>query len=461
MSKARLVALLGVVVGLASVPAGAAASSGPLSFVEDDYPKALELARARKLPIFLDAWAPWCHSCRSMKAYVFTDAKLAPYADRFVWISIDTEKAVNAPTTAKFPVGAWPSMYVIDPATETVTHRWTGTATIAQLTKFLDEALPAAAAPPASNNRGAPDRPAVRDDLGVALARADKLNGAAAWDSAADAYAAILAHAPDGWSSYARVADAYLFALVKADRDEECARAARGIVPKLKGLPASGSSSAMGLDCALGLDPAVSWRGEAIAELESAARVALADTSLGLAADDRSGIYISLLGARQDAKDEAGAKRVAADWIALLEEAAAKAPNPDARAVFDAHRLSAYLEIGEPARAVPMLEASERDLPADYNPPARLAVALQAMKQYDRALAASDRALAKAYGPRRLGILRTRSKIQAEMGAKAEARATLEGALAEAEALPESQRSAGMIAALRRDLDALAKPAAS
>jgi tetratricopeptide (TPR) repeat protein len=341
-----------------------------------------------------------------------------------------------------------------------VTHRWTGSATVDQLRKFLDEALPDVAAAP-SGASAAIAKPATRDDLSVALARADKLNGAAAWGAAADAYAAVLAHAPAGWAPFGRVADAYIFALVKADRDEECARAARTIVPKLKGLPASGSSSAMGLDCALGLDAAVPWRGEAIAELESAARVALADASLGLAADDRSGIYISLLGARQDAKDEVGAKRVAADWVTMLEEAAAKAPNPDARAVFDSHRLSAYLEIGEPARAVPMLEASERDLPDDYNPPARLAVALQAMKQYDRALAASDRALAKAYGPRRLGILRTRSKIQAEKGAKAEARSTLERALAEAEALPESQRSAGMLAALRRDLDALAKPPAS
>ena len=30
-----------------------------LPFIEDDYPKALELARQRKLPIFVDSWAPW------------------------------------------------------------------------------------------------------------------------------------------------------------------------------------------------------------------------------------------------------------------------------------------------------------------------------------------------------------------------------------------------------------------
>ncbi|HKA37632.1 MAG TPA: hypothetical protein VKH43_12485 [Thermoanaerobaculia bacterium] len=28
-------------------------------FIEDDYPGALAQARAKKLPIFVEAWAPW------------------------------------------------------------------------------------------------------------------------------------------------------------------------------------------------------------------------------------------------------------------------------------------------------------------------------------------------------------------------------------------------------------------
>lgn len=30
-----------------------------LPFIENDYPAALAQARAKKLPIFADAWAPW------------------------------------------------------------------------------------------------------------------------------------------------------------------------------------------------------------------------------------------------------------------------------------------------------------------------------------------------------------------------------------------------------------------
>ena len=47
---------LALVLLAASAPVFASAS---LPFVEDDYPKALAEARARKLPLFVEAWAPW------------------------------------------------------------------------------------------------------------------------------------------------------------------------------------------------------------------------------------------------------------------------------------------------------------------------------------------------------------------------------------------------------------------
>ena len=40
-----------------SAPAKRAAS--PLPFIEDDYPRALAEAQAKKLPLFVDVWAPW------------------------------------------------------------------------------------------------------------------------------------------------------------------------------------------------------------------------------------------------------------------------------------------------------------------------------------------------------------------------------------------------------------------
>ncbi len=48
-------------VAAASVFLGARAAEPPpaVPFIADDYPRALAQARAKKLPIFVEAWAPW------------------------------------------------------------------------------------------------------------------------------------------------------------------------------------------------------------------------------------------------------------------------------------------------------------------------------------------------------------------------------------------------------------------
>jgi hypothetical protein len=53
---------LALLLGLGAVVPTAAADRGdarPLPFVADDYAKALGDARARALPLFIEAWAPW------------------------------------------------------------------------------------------------------------------------------------------------------------------------------------------------------------------------------------------------------------------------------------------------------------------------------------------------------------------------------------------------------------------
>jgi hypothetical protein len=58
----RRLAPIALVLGLGAVTPLAAADRGdarPLPFVADDYAKALGDARARALPLFIEAWAPW------------------------------------------------------------------------------------------------------------------------------------------------------------------------------------------------------------------------------------------------------------------------------------------------------------------------------------------------------------------------------------------------------------------
>jgi tetratricopeptide (TPR) repeat protein len=383
-----------------------------------------------------------------MRAFVFTDKSLERQAGRFVWLAIDTEKADNAAVQEKFPLDAWPTFFVVDPVDESVAVRWVGGASIQQLHRILDDGRLTV-----SHEKPAASDPARVAD--AAFARAEQLYGLRQNAEAAKAYEQALAAAPPDWPRYARVVESLLFALDQTDNCDRILELAREAFPRLRRSSSGASVAASALDCALNLPEERAGRGELIDALEKDAIEVAADTSIPMAGDDRSGLYGVLVDARKQAKDEAGARKTAAQWAAFLEGEAARAGTPEGRAVYDAHRLSAYLEMGEPLRALPMLEASERESPGDYNPPARLAVALKALSRWDAALAASDRALAKAYGPRQLTILRNRAEIYEGRGDKPGVQRTLESALRVAETTLTGKRRESAIAQIQKKLDAL------
>jgi tetratricopeptide (TPR) repeat protein len=385
-----------------------------------------------------------------MRAYVFTDRALAKHAGQFVWLGINGEKAVNAEFLRRYKVPAYPTYYVIDPVDGATLIRWTGGASVAQLDQFFGEQSAAYARRRAGSGRG------VSAD--AVLTRADSLYGAAQYAEAAAAFGSALAMAPPSWPQYGRAVDARLFSLSEADSSEACVALAESALPRVRHTTSAGNVAGSGLGCALQLPKEAPRRAERVAALEKACREVLADTTLKLSGDDRSGLYIGLLDARDDANDSLGHQAVAGQWSAYLDGEAAKAKTPEARAVYDPHRLSAYIEIGHAERAIPMLEQSARDFPDDYNPPARLALAYRALKRWDEALAASDVAMSKAYGPRKLTFYTARSDMYVGKGDKDAAIKTLEEALAYAQALPEGQRSKNTIASLQKRIDKLKTP---
>jgi thioredoxin-like negative regulator of GroEL len=406
-------------------------------FIADDYEAALAQARAKNLPIFVDAWATWCHTCRSMKAFVLTDASLAPRSGEFVWLLYDVENPKNKGLKEKLPTNALPTFYVVNPKDESVARRWVGGMTIAQLQGFLDDGKSAVAGAGTEN----------------ALAEADRLYGKADYKAAGDAYLAAWPKLKADDPQYARIAEATLYALSTTERNADVIALAEQAEPTLANTTSGASMAVSALGAALALPADAANRADLIAKYEGKTKAYLARTDIALADDDRSGMLATLMEARQDAKDEAGAKAAAQAWADFLEGAAAKATTPDARAVFDPHRLSAYLELGTPEKAVPMLQASEKALPNDYNPPARLAVAYNAMKRWDDALAATDRALALAYGPRKLRSYQARADAYAGKGDVAAARKTMDEAIAYAAALPE--KNDATIAALTKKRDGI------
>jgi tetratricopeptide (TPR) repeat protein len=360
-----------------------------------------------------------------MRAFVFTDASLVKQAGRFVWLSIDTEKAKNAAFVAKYPIESWPTLMVIDPEREEVVLRWPGSATVPELVKLLDD-----------GERGV--RKEKGGDALAELARADRL-AAAGQAEAADAYRALLPRLPPGKRS--RAIESLLNHYCGTRDFAGCAKAAVELVPSLPRAAGAAESfanaTALGLTCAGELDDAARTRAQSVLAPLGEEAVKLP----GLLADDRSGLYELLVDAREKAGDASGKKALAARWLAFVDGEAARAKTPEQRAAFDPHRVLAAIAVGEPLRAEAALKQSERDLPGDYNAPARLALIYGKLGRYDDALAAINRALGKVYGPRALRLLEQKADFQENKGDKRGAIATLESALVTANALPGAGRA--------------------
>jgi len=406
---------------------GPAPLEPPVTFIEDDYPRALGLARTAGKPLFVDAWAPWCHTCLSMRSFVFTDERLRAVADRFVWLAINTEKPENGAFLEHYPMESWPTLWVVDARTEQPSLKWLGSATAPEMVSLLEDA---AAGATAGTEEG---------EASAALLRGERASAAGKHDEAIREYRAALTSAPPKWARRSRVDEVLVSELYATNDDAACAALADAEMAKIPPGTSLANVGLLGLQCAR-RSPAGSPARAVAPRLARAVEQIALDPSVPILDDDRSGLFEEAVDDRNADGDAAGAKSLATSWAAVLEARAAAAKTPAARAVFDAHRMLAYVALGDPARALPMLAQSEKDLPGDYNPPARIARVDLDLHRYDEALAAIGRALAKGYGPRKLKLYVLEADILKAKGDAAGSRRALDDAAACAAALPDVER---------------------
>jgi thioredoxin-like negative regulator of GroEL len=431
----------------ASSPATTPVPPAPadIVFIENDYATALADARARHVPLFIDAWATWCHTCLSMKSYVFPDPALRGFASRFVWLSVDTERDENAPLVSKLGVRALPTFYVIEAASERPVVAWPGSLTAPELAVLLEDAELAAR------------RDGTGGEATVAMLRGHQAAAAGNMAEAIAAYRAALAAAPPGWARRPEAVDALVTRLADDEQRAPCVTLGADQAPQLPPGTALADVLRAAIGCAEELPKSAPERAR-LAELASLGERVATDLQEPILADDRSDLYDFVLQAVKESAGEGrepAMNRVAQAWTAFLEDQASKAPSPAARAVFDAHRLLAYIALGEPGRAVPMLEQSERDFPADFNPPARLARALLLSQRYAEALSAVDRALDRGYGPRKLTLWSLEADILEARKDRPAARRALEQALRYARTVPLTGRYPRLRDALEKRLATL------
>jgi thiol-disulfide isomerase/thioredoxin len=395
---------------LLTVTAVLSLASGP-KFIEDDFDRALKNARQAKKMLFVDAWAPWCHSCLYMREHVLSRPAFAAFDKDLVFASIDTEKARNAKFLEKYPIEVWPTLLFIEASTGKVAFRWFGSADERQM-----EAL-------------------------LVAARASLEHG--------DGADALLAAKE---TSEAREVVSLISALYSAKQLDICAKTAAEKLPGVEGASDRIAVVGWGLSCAMGLPPSES-KAELVQGFVKTAQTLL--EAKGVLADDTSSLYEQLVGERKEANDVEAASALAERWLKFLEAEAERAATPAARAVFDAHRVGAAIAAKQPERALEALNKSEREFPKDYNPPARLALVQRELGKLDEAQASIDRALKRCTeGPRCLRLFELKADLQGRRDDAVGRRKTLEKALAWARRLPKAQISSKRLAALEAQVAA-------
>jgi tetratricopeptide (TPR) repeat protein len=320
-----------------------------------------------------------------------------------VWLSIETEAEKNKPVVEKYPLDGWPTFLLVDPANEQVIGRWLGSGSVKDIRGFVEEG----ARRYRQKGKLAPAEAAQRDG-DQARIRGDM-------KAAAAAYGKSVALSKPADPERPERLTLYITALRKLGTPE----AARTCVQLgLKEARTTGDS-VVALDfvsgadeCTIALpkdDPdAAKMRQLAIERIDDLVHRKEAP----LAADDRSDALATLA-----SMYDVGGKHVQAvltmrERAQILESAAAAAPDATMASTFDPHRTETYIYLGEPQKAEQLLAQREKEMPEDYNPPARLARVFLEEKKLEEAEAAVDRALAKmTRGQRRVGILGLKAKI--------------------------------------------------
>ena len=412
----------------------AKAVGSQIRFVEDDFAGAVERAKTDKKPLFVDSWATWCHSCLSMQRFVFNDAGLRTVKDAVVWLSIETEQEHNRGFVEKYPADGLPTFLLLDPDSGEVLGRWLGSGTANEMRTFVQQGVQAYAAK--SGGPGQTVAALAEREGDAAQLRRD-------YPAAGDAYRRAFTQSPKG--DPARPERLVKLATTLGRRGkhvDECVALGEQELNGMPITPAGADFAVTVAGCAeevLKADP-TDVRARKLPALAEAYLIALlAKPDAPLSADDRSDVLANLA----DLQESDGRKPTAIETMRrrekLLEAAAAAAPDPATAATFDAHRTDTYVYLDELPKAEALLSKREKEIPGDYNPPARLARVLLLEKKLPEAEAAVDRALGQmTKGPRRIGILGLKAKILDALGKPKEA--VLREQLAVLRGLPATQR---------------------
>jgi hypothetical protein len=364
-------------------------------------------------------------------------ADLTRYAGQFVWLELNFDKEKNHAFFGKYGAISTPTCYIIDAQNGRVTASQTGAMSLTELKQFLKRG--------ASNVTKKVESPAD-----AALARGDGLF-AQKPDEAVAAYREALRLAPSNWPHRKLVEASLVVAQQDAKQWRDCAETAAAEAANMERTAIFGRMVVAGMWCVVSPDPAP-WSRQMASRLEPLAKEALSLKTTEL--DHRDELYRTLMYLCLSRDDKTCTAEWGNRWLVELD--ARKPANNEERSAVDIARVENVQTYGDPKRILPALNASERAMPDSWNASLRVAQMENAAKNYDEAIAACDRGLARKAGPAgRSWLLRIKADALGNKGQPEIARQTLEEALTAAEAIPNPQTREANVKTIKAALERL------
>lgn len=346
-------------------------------------------------------------------------ADLARYAGQFVWLELNYDSKENRPFFTKYGAYATPTFFIIDPLDEKIVATQTGAMSLPELTQFLGrgEAL-------VSTVKQTP--------ADVALKRGDALLAQQPAE-AAKAYEEALRLAPPDWSTRELASASLVVALQDSSQWQRGAEIAAIEAIRMQQNELFARTVVAGMWCLASADPAPWWE-TAVGRLKPLAERALSFSTT--VRDHRDAIYRTLMYISVRRHDSAAASKWGDRWLAELD--AIEPRDDEERSALDIARVENIQVFGDPKRILPALTASERAMPDNYIASLRLAQMESAAEDYDEAIKACDRGLARSPGSNgRAWLLQIKARALRQKGKMPEARRALEQALPAAQSIPD------------------------
>lgn len=307
----------------------------------------------------------------------------------------------------------------------------------AELTQFLDRGASSVST----------KRPTRAD---AALTQGDALL-AEKPEEAVKAYQEALRVAPATWPRRDLAEASLVGALQDSHQWQQCAETAATEAAGMKRDVMFGRTVVAGMWCLVSGDPAP-WTKAQAAKLEP-----LAEEALSLPAtvrDHRDELYRTLMYLSLASNDQVGAAKWGDRWLSELD--AIKPANDEERSAVDIARVENIQVYGDSKRILPALIASEQVMPGDWNASLRVAQMESAAKNYDEAIAACDRGLARMPGAAgKSWLLKTKANALMQEGQTPEARRALQEALQAAEGIPSQRSREHSVSAIQQALEQL------